>query len=287
VDLKADQEISETQETKMLQMAMTRLKTILIFSDIGILIIISGFGYFLAGKTLKPIEKSLKDQKRFVSDSAHELRTPLSILKVGIETVTTGRSQTLEEYRQLTDDMLEEVDKLIDISDDLIFLAQSDSGKLDSRLDRIDISSICHKQIQLIEPYASKKMISIKEDLKKPSYIKGNKNQIKRLIVNLLKNALDYNRKDGKVFVSIKETKGMIILSISDTGIGILPGELKHIFKRFYKIDKSRSMHEGGSGLGLSIVKEIVDFHKAAINIKSEPEKGTKVIVRFKSVITA
>ena len=74
----------------------------------------------------------------------------------------------------------------------------------------------------------------------------------------------------------------MIVLSISDTGIGITPDGLKHIFERFYKIDKSRSMNEGGSGLGLSIVKEIVDFHKAEIDIKSEPEKGTEVIVRFR-----
>jgi two-component system, OmpR family, sensor histidine kinase CiaH len=283
VDLQVDQEIDESQEAKVLEMTMTRLKTILIFTDIGILILISGLGYFLAGRTLKPIEKSLKDQKRFVSDSAHELRTPLTVMKIGIETVKTGKSQTLEEYKHLTKDVSEEVNKLIDMSDDLMFLSRSDSGKLENRPTRIDISSIYHKQMRLMRSYANRKGISIEEDLEKSSYIKGDDNQIKRLIVNLLKNAVDYNIKDGKVSVSIKETKGIIILSISDTGIGIPPDSLKHIFERFYKIDRSRSIYDGGSGLGLSIVKEIVDYHKATIKINSKPGKGTEVVVRFKS----
>ena len=272
----------ESPEYIVLENAISRLKAVLIFTDIGIVLIISGLGYFLAGKTLQPIRKSLEDQKRFVSDSAHELRTPLSVMKTGIETVTTEKKQTLGEYKHLTKDLFEEVNKLIDMSDDLLFLARSDAGKLENRLARIDISLICSKQIEFIIPYAGIKGISIEEDIKEPCYIKGNANQIKRLIVNLLKNAIDYNRKEGKVSVSLKENKGSIILCVSDTGIGITPDNLKHVFERFYKIDKSRSIYEGGSGLGLSIVKEIVDFYKGTINITSETDKGTEVVVRFK-----
>lgn len=283
-DLKADPEISEVQETKMLEMATTRLRTILIFSDTGVLIIITALGYFLAGKTLKPIEKAMKDQKRFVSDSAHELRTPLSIMKIGIDAVTSDKRQVLEEYRKLADDLSEEVDKLIYLSEDLMFLAQSDSGKIENRLSTIDICSICKKQVRLIKPYANKNGISIKDYTEKPCYIRGEENQIKRLIVNLLKNAIDYNKNGGKVSVAIKDVRGIINLMVSDTGIGITQDDLKHIYERFYKIDKSRSGHKSGSGLGLSIVKEIVENHKGTISISSKPEKGTVVIVRFKSL---
>jgi len=274
-------EVETNSQYIILNNAINRLKLVLIATDIGIILIISGLGYFLAGKTLQPIKKSLDEQKRFVSDSAHELRTPLSIMKTGIETMAIEKNQTLKDYKDLNKDLLEEVDKLINMSNDLLFLARSDSGKPEKNQDKINLSSICSNQIKSIQIYANSKGISLNEDIKKALYVMGNADQIKRLIANLLKNAIDYNKKNGEVLLSLKKYEHNIILTVKDTGIGISLNDQKRIFERFYKVDKARSIYEGGSGLGLSIVKEIVDFHKSTIKINSDLGKGTKVIVSF------
>jgi len=265
----------------ILNNAINRLKLVLIATDIVIILIMSGLGYFLAGKTLQPIKKSLDEQKRFVSDSAHELRTPLSIMKTGIETMAIEKNQILKDYKDLNEDLLEEVDKLINMSNDLLFLARSDSAKPEKSQNKINLSSICSNQIKSIRTYANNKGVNLDEDIEKVLNIKGNADQINHLAANLLKNAIDYNRKNGEVLLSLKKYKHSIILTVKDTGIGIALDEQKRIFERFYKVDKARSIYEGGSGLGLSIVKEIVDFHKGAIKIISEPGKGTEVIVSF------
>ncbi len=267
----------------ILNNAVNRLKLVLIVTDIGIVLIISGLGYFLAGKTLQPIKKSLDEQKRFVSDSAHELRTPLSIMKTGIETMAIEKNQSLKGYQNLNKDLLEEVDRLINLSNDLLFLAHSDSAKPEKNQYKINLSSICSNQIKLIRAYARRKEVRLNEDVEKALHIMGNADQMNRLVANLLKNAIDYNKKSGEVLLSLKKYKHRIILTVKDTGIGIALNEQKRIFERFYKVDKARSIYEGGSGLGLSIVKEIVDFHKGTIKINSESGKGTEVIVSLYS----
>ncbi len=268
-------------EYVILNNAINRLKLVLIATDIGIILIISGLSYFLAGKTLQPIKKSLDEQKRFVSDSAHELRTPLSIMKTGIETIALEKNQTLEDYKTLNKDLLEEVDRLINMSNDLLFLARSDSEKPEKYMDKINLSSICSNQIKSVKAYAKSKKVSLNEDIERALHMMGNANQINRLVANLLKNAIDYNIKNGDVMLSLRKYKHNIILSVKDTGIGIALNDQKHIFERFFKVDKARSIYEGGSGLGLSIVKEIVDFHKGTIKINSAPSKGTEVIISF------
>ena len=202
-------------------------------------------------------------------------------MKTGIETMAIEKNQILKDYKDLNEDLLEEVDKLINMSNDLLFLARSDSAKPEKSQNKINLSSICSNQIKSIKIYANNKGISLNEDIKKALYIMGNANQINRLVANLLKNAIDYNKKNGEVLLSLKKIKHTIVLTIKDTGIGITLNEQKHIFERFYKVDKARSIYEEGSGLGLSIVKEILDFHKGTIKINSELGKGTEVIVSF------
>jgi len=276
-------EVDTKSQYIILNNAINRLKLVLIVTDIGIVLIISGLGYFLAGKTLQPIKKSLDEQKRFVSDSAHELRTPLSIMKTGIETMAIEKNQSLKDYQNLNKDLLEEVDRLTNMSSDLLFLAHSDSVKPEKYLDKINISSICSNQIKSIKAYAKSKRIGLNENIERALHIMGNANQVNRLVANLLKNAIDYNKKGGEVLLSLKKYKHSVILSVKDTGIGIALNDQKRIFDRFYKVDKARSIYEGGSGLGLSIVKEIVDSHKGNIEINSGPGKGTEVIVSFHS----
>jgi two-component system sensor histidine kinase CiaH len=274
-------EPSAYQELQILNAAISRLKLVLIVTDIGILVVVSGIGYFLAGKTLNPIKNTLEEQKRFVSDSAHELRTPLTIMKTGLETVTSERRQSLKEYQDLSRDLLEEINKLIVTSNDLLFLSKKGTEKPEKILAGVNISLICEKQIKLFQPYAAKKTVSLDGKMSGQYYLKGNEEQLNQLIRNLLKNAIDYNRQPGKVSLSLEKQKNNIILKVTDTGIGIDAEDLKHIYKRFYKADKARSIPDSGAGLGLSIAKEIVDFHKGLIKINSNPGEGTEVVIVF------
>ena len=272
---------SISKESQVLNDAVNMLRLTLIISDAAIIIIVSLLGYFLANRTLRPIKNSLEEQKRFVSDSAHELRTPLTIMKTSIETVAAGKKQSVKEYQVLTKDLLEETNKLINISNGLLFLSKKDSGVLQNSHEDTDISSICERQINLFEPYAAKKSVSLIGNIEKHQYIKGNYEQLNQLLTNLLKNAIDYNKKGGSVYLSLESDKNNVILKVKDTGIGISPDDLKHIFNRFFKADKSRNMSDSGAGLGLSIVKEIVNLHRGIIKINSVLNKGTEVSVSF------
>jgi len=279
-----EEELSTSKEYQVLNDAIDKLRLTLIISDAAIIIVVSLLGYFLSERTLRPIKNSLEEQKRFVSDSAHELRTPLTIMKTGIEIVAAGKKQSLREYQTLTKDLLEETDKLINISNSLLFLSKKDSGVLKNSYEDIDISSICQRLINLFESYATQKSVSLKSNIKGKYYIKGNYEQINQLLTNLLKNAIDYNKKGGSVSLSLESQKNNIILNITDTGIGISPEDQKHIFNRFYKADKSRSISDSGAGLGLSIVKEIADLHGGIIKINSVLNKGTEFTISFQSI---
>ena len=204
-------------------------------------------------------------------------------MKTGIETVTTQKRQSLKEYQTLSKDLLEEINKLIVMSNDLLFLSKKDAEKLEKKWTRINISVICENQIKMFQPYAVKKTVLLDSEIKGQYFLRGNTEQINQLIRNLLKNAIDYNKQGGTVLLSLERQKNNIILKVADTGVGIAPEDLKHIYKRFYKADKARSISDSGAGLGLSIVKEIVDFHKGLININSIIDKGTEVVIVFPS----
>lgn len=270
-------------EQRIISGAIHKLRIILLSVDGGIVVVAGAFGYYLAGRTLQPIQKSLERQKRFVSDAAHELRTPLAAIKTGIEITNSKGKTTLRECKNLLSELLEEVDYLINMTNDLLFLARTDEGiyNVTNMEERVNISSICSKQVLLLKSYADKKKIHIKEDIRDTYYIKGNEEELNRLVANLLRNAIDYNRPNGEVSLFLNHTSGTVILQIVDTGMGISSDDLKHIFERFYKADKSRSTLSSGAGLGLSIVKEIVDRHKASIKIQSELGKGTEIKVIF------
>lgn len=274
-------DLSASKEFQVLNNAITRLRLTLIITDVGIIIIVTVLGFFLSNRTLKPIRNSLEEQKRFVSDSAHELRTPLTVMKTGIETITSEKKQSLKEYQALSKDLLEEINKLIVMSNDLLFLSKKDAEKLEKKWKRINISVICEKQIKLFQPYAAKKTVLLDSEIKGQYFLKGNTEQINQLVTNLIKNAIDYNKLGGRVVLSLGKQKNNIILKVVDTGIGIAPENLKHIYKRFYKADASRSMSDIGAGLGLSIVKEIVDLHKGIIKINSNLDKCTEIVILF------
>lgn len=266
-------------ELEIIDKAEDRLQnTIKIFDGLILLLIIIS-SYYLSGKILKPVEQSYQRQKKFVADIAHELRTPLAIMKIGAETVLAGDSSK-KEYEIMIKDFLEETNFLSSVVDDLLFLVGSnDSSKIE--LSNFSFDELIHKQVGLMKSYALKKKVIIHDNIKEKVKINGNKEYLKRLLVNLIKNAIDYNNPHGEVKLELQKNKQLIELKISDTGIGINKEDLNHIFDRFYKADQARARETGGAGLGLSIVQEIVLLHHGTINIESEVGRGTEILINL------
>ncbi len=276
----SSQESESNIELRVISKAQNQLRAVLITVDGLVIVLIIIFSYYLSGKTLKPIEISYKRQKKFVADTAHELRTPLAVMKTGTEATLSGNNGK-EEYKKLAQDSLEEINFLSSVVDDLLFLAHSDSFKK-IKFSKFNFSKLIYRQIELMKSYAIKKNITLYKNIHGEFQIDGNKDYLKRLLANLIKNAIDYNKPYGKVIVSLQNKKQQIELKITDTGIGISKDDLEYIFDRFYKVDSARVKQSSGAGLGLSIVKEIVDLHNGKIDIKSELNKGTEIYIFFK-----
>jgi two-component system sensor histidine kinase CiaH len=240
--------------------------------------------YYLAGKTLQPIEAGVEKQKKFVADAAHELRTPLAVMKTGAETLLMDRANE-KEYEKFTRDSLEEIDSLVALVNGLLFLARGDSLKK-VEFEEIDIGLIAKKQAALMQEYAKSKQVDLEDDADGNCYIQGNKADVKRLLANLIKNAIDYNKPGGKVVVSLSAEKNQVVLKIADSGTGIAEKDLSRVFDRFYKVDAARAKTAGGAGLGLAISKEIVSKHGGKIEIKSKLGKGTEITTFFPSVFS-
>lgn len=251
------------------------LSDILIISDIFLLSMTVIVAYALSKKTLAPLEETYQKQKRFVADAAHELRTPLAVMKAGAE-VLLEKERKIEDYQKFTKESLEEVERLITLSNDLLFLTHS-AKTSQAPMSHLSLSAICKKQCELITAYAHTKDVAVRPHVAEGIFITGIESAITRLVLNLLKNAVDYNREGGTVDLSLQKKDTKALLIIEDSGIGIASKDLPHIFERFYKADSARTYKKfSGTGLGLAIASEISKEHNGSIEVHSVPGKGTR-----------
>jgi signal transduction histidine kinase len=264
-------------ETFATEQAESALENALMIGNILILVVVAFVSYLLAGFALKPIEKSYKQQKKFVADAAHELRTPLAVMKTGAEAHIANVSE--KEREKFIGDSIEEIDHLSTMVDDLLVLSKSDNLQKPA-FEKVNLSKLANKLTQHMQVHAKQKNITLKTEIENACNISGNAAYLKRLLANLIQNAIDYNKPNGEVKVSLKKHGKKVELKVSDTGVGIGEQDLPHIFNRFYKADKART-GSSGAGLGLSIVKEITEMHGGKIAIESELEKNTIVTISF------
>jgi two-component system sensor histidine kinase CiaH len=237
-------------------------------------------GYFLAGKTLSPIEEVVEEQKRFVADASHELKTPLTALQTSIEVALRDKKLKLKDSKKILKESLEDIDSLKKLTNSLLSLAryQQDNNFTKERLDLKDVIENVYKKIS---PLAKKKKIQLKIKTKSVK-ISANKESLEKLITILLDNAVKYTPKNGKVTLEISKNKRYLKLKVKDTGIGIPERDIPYIFDRFYRADKSRSkLNLAGFGLGLSMAKRIVEMHNGSIKAKSSPKKGSTFTVKL------
>jgi signal transduction histidine kinase len=268
-----------------LEQAKKRVLILLVYANGAILLFSSVAGYFLAGKTLKPIEETLEEQKRFVADASHELRTPLTSLITSIEVGLRDKKLLLNEAKSILKSNLEDIKNMQNLTDNLLSLAriQANNQKLEHEdIDLSDVVSIVIKKFRLLIK-ANKQKISL--DLKNaPVYARNE--DIFKLVQIFIDNSIKYTPIKGEINIKTGKERNFVYLEISDTGIGIEKTDLPHIFDRFYRADKSRAKNQiSGFGLGLSLAKKIVDNYGGEIKVKSILNQGTtfKIILPAKS----
>ncbi len=264
-----------------LEFAKKRVLIILFYIN-GVILILSGAaGYFLAGKTLKPIEEAMEEQKRFVSDASHELRTPLAALKTSIEVALREKKMTMKEAVKVLKSSLEDIDNLQKLTDDLLSLAQNEKNESLTTFSEVDIAEAINHAYKSVQPLAKRKGVTIAIEAKK-HFVEGDSKSLEKLMTIFLDNAVKYTPRKGRVAVITREDHKNVVVEIKDTGIGIDKKDIPHIFDRFYRVEQSRSKTKvPGFGLGLSIAKKIVDLHNGSINVTSALGKGTSFIIKL------
>jgi len=300
------------------------MRKLLIIMIIGIptsLSVIVIVGYFMARKSLKPVDqirkaavkisssnlderidiKGRKDElsrlaetfnamisrlkdsfqriNQFSIDVSHELKTPLTILK-GETEVALRKERSNEEYRHLLQSNLEEIDRMAQIIDDLLLLSKADRKDVKLNIENISLRDLIADVCMKMKIFADKKEITLMVDELADVRLSGDELKLRRMLWNIIENGIKYTPKDGMVTVSSYTNNGCVCINVRDNGIGISADDMKYIFDRFYRADRSRK-RESGSGLGLSISKWIAEAHKGAIEVTSQPAQGSQFLIKL------
>ena len=222
------------------------------------------------------LERSFEEVRRFTADAAHELRTPLAILRNEAE-VALRVPRDSEAYRTSLEDMLEEIEHLSQLSEALLFLFREDAGLGAQHRDLLALDQVVREIADHMRVVAAQQHQELILEAAPPCFVMGDAEQLRRLFFNLLDNAIKFTPPDGTITISMVCHKHHVCVVVADNGIGIAPEHLPRIFDRFYRADSARSQRTAGNGLGLSICRSIVDAHHGSIEVDSRPEEGTRV----------
>ena len=222
-----------------------------------------------------------KSRNQFVSNASHELKTPLSTMKILIETILYQDPIDPGMTKEFLADVNKEIDRLSRIVSDLLTLVNIDSGGMKLNNTDVDINELLLEQVKRLAPLARENGIELDCSAKESLEVTGDSVKLQQVIYNFIDNAIKYTPRGGEVHAILARAGKRAIIRVSDTGIGIPADDLPHIFDRFYRVDKARSRATGGTGLGLSIVKQIVQLHGGSIIATSEEGNGTTFVIEF------
>ncbi|MBI3888636.1 HAMP domain-containing histidine kinase [Candidatus Nomurabacteria bacterium] len=251
---------------------------VLVYYIDGILILIITFlSYFLAGKTLKPIEENFDDQKKFYADISHDLRTPIAIIATESEVALQNTSNDEKELRKIIVSNLEEARKMSKLVSDMLVISRDGRKSITNKFTVVDLYAFVQRIMSKMEAQAKKKGLKLVLGESKKTPVKIYVTDFERVIMNILQNAINYTEVGSiRVYVTSDDKNAHVL--ISDTGVGIKEEDLPFVCDRFYKAEHSRG-DDGGFGLGLSISKQIIEQHNGSINIESELNVGTTIVI--------
>jgi heavy metal sensor kinase len=301
------------------------LRTVLFIAVPVMLVVAGGLAYWLAGRSLAPVdaldkatkeitarsldrrlpvtnandelgrltttinemiarlECSFAELRRFTADASHELRTPLAVLRTEIE-VAMRQSSTPEQLQGVLGSALEECDRLARLTDQLLALARHDAERALRKREAVDLAKLVAGTVELLLPLAESKGVTLKSSVGErasETVIEGESERLRQIFINLVDNAIKFTPSGGNVEVAIATTNTAVVVTIRDTGEGIPPEHLPRVFERFYRVDKARSREMGGSGLGLSIARGIVEAHGGTVLVESTVGFGSTFTVNI------
>ena len=230
---------------------------------------------------LARLELNFAALRRFTAEASHELKTPLTVLRGGVERAITTPNLPQDTLAVL-EETLQEVNRMTELVDALLTLARADEGRAPLHREPVDLRTIVAEAQETGELLAEEAGVTIEVATpSEPVVLEVDRSRIRQLLLNLLENAVKYTPKGGSVSVRLGQTDGRVLLTVADTGIGIAPGDLPHIFDRFWRADSARTRtgERPGAGLGLAICKWIAEAHGGAIEVQSRPGRGTTFTV--------
>jgi heavy metal sensor kinase len=225
-------------------------------------------------------QRSVESQRRFVDHAAHELRTPLTVLQGNLE-VALLKARSSEEYRETLINNLAQVGRLITLTRSLLTLAKFTSDKPPVQLVPLALEPLLQDLVEELTILFDERQIRLSLEFQSVPPILGDAQWLKQALMNLLDNALRYTPSGGAVTVRLQAVVDGVAVAVEDTGHGIEPEHLPHLFERFYRTDWARAKDSGGTGLGLPIVKEIVEAHGGSISVTSQVDKGSVFTLRL------
>jgi heavy metal sensor kinase len=234
-------------------------------------------------ETLARVEDAVGEMRQFSTALAHELRTPIAALRGEIE-LAAMKPGAGEEQRESAASQLEELDKLKRLIDQLLTLARAESGQIPLAHDRVELAPIVEEVVEQLEPVAQAQGLTLEAEVAARPAIVGDASWIERMLLNLLDNAFKFTPSGGTVTVRLSEEEAGAVLEVRDTGIGMTPDVVPHVFERFYRGDPARSAGGFGVGLGLSLVKWIVDRHNGEVTAAGTPGAGARFTVTLKTL---
>jgi heavy metal sensor kinase len=229
---------------------------------------------------LARLDRSFATMRRFVADASHELRTPLAIIR-GEADVALAADRPAAEYKESTAIIQDEARRLSRLVDDLLNLARVDADSVKLQVESFYFDDLVSECCRSLQPLATAKGVTLGCQCPQDVMFNGDPELLRRLILNLLENAIRYTPVGGRVCVDLEVDDTAVRIKVSDTGVGIPPEAAPHVFERFYRVDSARSREQGGFGLGLSIVKWIAECHHGTVALTSQPGAGSTFTVRL------
>lgn len=252
-----------------------RILSVLFLANGSIFILSGWFGYVLAGRTLRPIQKMVEGQNRFISDASHELKTPLASLKIALEVYLRDHKRTSKDADLLVKESIQEVKKLEKLTASLLELAEYEQGEEKLNTEVLSLADMIDGALERTKNIAQQKNIDFKREVT-DCKLRGNKKQLDTLLVILIDNAIKYSLESSSITIATSTEKRKLLVRIKDQGIGIGPDDLPRIFDRFYRADSARTRSgSGGNGLGLSIARQIAMKHGGTIHVASKLKQGS------------
>lgn len=227
---------------------------------------------------LKVLDES---RQEFVSNVSHELKTPLTSMKVLADSLISQENVPVELYEEFMGDIAQEIERENDIINDLLTLVKMDRTSPDLNIKPVDINELLELILKRLRPIAQTKNVEVVFESFRPVMAEIDQVKMTLALSNLVENAIKYNRENGWVHVSLNADHKFFFVKVEDSGCGIPEEEQEHVYERFYRVDKSHSREMGGTGLGLAITRNAVILHRGSITLESKPEEGTTFTVRI------